>query len=186
MSARHLGFAAVAAFLVSAASLSAQAQNTDANGWVGGAFGLHIPDYEDTSARPAFGISGGAKLGSEWGIGGYYLNSSKEETINGATADFNYTMYGVEGAYHFEGEAAGVYLGGRLGMTTLEVGAADVKPVHWGLLAGYNHWLMDNFSLGGEASFINVAAGDDTIGGVSVPIEGFNIIAFHATAKFWF
>lgn len=180
--------AVVLGFIIGGMGVStAHAQNTDANGWVGGIFGLHIPDAEDTSARAAFGVTGGAKLGSEWGFGGYYLNSAKEETVNGVATDFDYSMYGVEGAYHFEGEAAGVYLGLRLGMTNLDVGTLDSRPMHWGLLAGYNHWLMDNFSLGGEATFFNVASSDDTLtNGAVQNIDGFNVIAFQATAKFWF
>lgn len=160
----------------------AQAQGIDSSGWIGGIFGIHIPDADDTSARPAFGITGGAKLGTEWGFGAYYLNSAKEETINRVKLGFDYTMYGVEGAYHFEGEAAGVYMGARLGMTNLEVGAVDGKPMHWGLLAGYNHWLTENLSLGGEATYFNVADSDDN----GIPLESFSIIAFHATLKLWF
>lgn len=169
------------------AFVPAQAAGIDSAGYVGGTFGLNIPDYEDTSARAAFGIVGGAKLGTELGLGGYFLSSNKEETINGARTDFNYSMYGIEGAYHFEGEAAGVYLGLRLGLTNVDTGVADFAPYHWALLAGYNHWLMDNFSLGGEASFTSVAKDEDTLAsGATASLDAFNIIGFMATAKFWF
>lgn len=174
-------------FLITGVCVSSRAEGIDANGWVGALGGLHVPDAEDTSSRLAYGVTAGAKLGTEWGFGGYYLTSSKEEDVNGLKVDFDYSMIGAEVAYHFEGEAAGVYLGGRIGMTTLDVGTSDAKPMHLGLMAGYNHWLNDYFSIGGEAAFLNVASSDDMIGGAMADVrEGFNILSFMASAKLWF
>lgn len=162
------------------------AAGLEANAYVGGLLGLHVPDAEDTSARGAFGIVGGAKLGSEYAIGGYYFSSTKnEETGTGGEQKFAYTMYGVEGAYHFEGEALGAYFGARLGLTQMDVGLADFSPYHVAALAGYNHWLNDNLSIGGELSFTHVNSDTDVVGTTKVPSDAFNIIAFMASVKFW-
>jgi len=177
--------------LVAVMGLSSTAQaGIDSNGWVGGLLGIHIPDAEDTTARLGWGVTAGAKLGTEWGFGAYYLNSGKEESSNGIKFDFDYTMYGVEAGYHFEGEAAGVYVGGRLGMTRVDsriLGVdIDFQPFHFGFMAGYNHWLTEQISIGGEASYMNVASDKDTVSGATLELESFNIIAFMASVKFWF
>ncbi len=183
---RSFTLALTSVLAITALSTPSRAAGIDSNGWVGGFGGLHLPDAEDTSSRPAYGITGGVKLGTEWGIGAYYLTSSKEEDINGVKTDFDYSLVGVEIAYHFEGEAAGVHLGGRLGMTTLEVGSLDSKPVHLGLMAGYNHWLSDHLSIGGEAALFNVASSEDTVAGVKRDIEGFNALSLMASLRLWF
>lgn len=159
--------------------------------WVGGLLGLSIPNADDTSARPIYGITGGAKLGSEYGIGAYYLTSQKEEDVAGAKSSFDVDLYGVEVAYHFEGEAKGVYLGGRLGTSKVRVGASgnthSTSPFHWGLVAGYNHMLGENFSLGGEANVMSVASSKYTSTlGLERTIDGFTMLNFMATAKLWF
>ncbi len=193
--AHAFGFGAMfcMALLVFGARTAFAAGGIDSKGFVGGLFGLHIPDADDTSARPAFGITGGAKLGTEFAIAGYYMSSSKEEENDlGITGDFNYTMYGVEGSYHFEGEAAGVYVGGRLGMTDVKVGTIingakiSFAPTHLGIVGGYNHWLAENMSLGGEVAYYSVGESDKTYLASKRTLEGFNILSFMASAKLWF
>ena len=95
---------------------SAQAAG-DSSGWIGANVGMSVPNSEGTTARPIMGVNGGAMLGTEFGLGAYYLTSSKDETVNGVTGTFTYSFYGVDFTYHFEGEAAGAYFGGRLGMS---------------------------------------------------------------------
>jgi hypothetical protein len=162
----------------------------DPAGWVGGLFGLSVPNYENTTSRGMYGITGGAKLGSEWGFGGYYLTSSKDD--EGATGKFAYDLYGVEFAYHFEGEAAGVFIGGRLGTSNLTAGttALQVKtsPLHYGAVVGYNKFLNDSFSLGGEVNFFSIPESSATPAAspASVTVKGFTMLNFLASAKFWF
>ena len=71
----------------------------DAAGWVGVQGGMSVPNYSNTSARSLFGITGGAKVGSEFGVGGYYQSSKKDEAANGVTFSFGYDLYGVMLAY---------------------------------------------------------------------------------------
>ena len=78
-----LSFASLVGFGIS--SVASAAGGGDANGWVGVQGGLSVPNYSNTTARPMFGITAGAKLGSEFGIGAYYNTSKKDETVNGGT-----------------------------------------------------------------------------------------------------
>lgn len=160
--------------------------HADPRGWVGGLFGLSIPNADNTTSRPIYGITGGAKLGSDFGIGAYYLTSTKEEDVLGGKTKFDYDLYGIEGAIHFEGEANGVYLGGRVGTSKLKVGSGVLQvttsPMHYGLVAGYNHMLGDNFSLGGEANFFSIPESSSS----GVTIDGFTMLNFIASAKLWF
>ncbi len=167
-------------FLTSMVAFSAVTRaDEDSGAYVGGLFGLSVPSANNTSARPLYGIMGGAKLGSEYGVGGYYFSSSKKEDAGaGQKFDFNYDLYGVEGSYYFEGEAKGVFLGLRLGLSKVKSVSSNVSPFHWGLVAGYNKFLGANFSLGGEVSYYSIAAAD--------PVSGFNTLNFLAAARLWF
>ena len=160
----------------------ANASSSDPSGWVGALGGMTIPNADNTTSRLAFGITGGAKLGSEWGVGGYYLTSSKDESVG----KFGYDLYGVEVSYFFEGEAAGVYLGGRLGTSKLTAGIAGTdtttSPMNWGAVAGVNKFLGDNFSLGGEVNFFSIPESTSN----AVTLKGFTMLNFLASAKFWF
>lgn len=160
--------------------------------WVGGLFGLAVPNATDTTARAMYGITGGAKVGSDFGFGVYYLTSPKDESVGGVSSKFDFDLYGIEGAVHFEGEAKGVYLGGRLGTSKVTTGASggtlSTSPFHFGLLAGYNHMLGDRLSLGGEANFFSVAKSEGTPSGAVLTrtIDSFTILSFLATIKVWF
>jgi hypothetical protein len=177
---------ALAAALVSAGS-PALAEPT---AWVGGMAGLSVPNYENTTSRQILGISGGAKVGSEFGVGAYYLSSAKDEEMTGAGTGtaFNYDMYGVELSYHFEGEANGVYLGGRIGTSKLKFDSLTTSPMHYGPVGGYNHLLGQNLSLGGELSWMSIAKSSGTpVGGTtSQTISAFNMLNFMVSAKLWF
>lgn len=156
----------------------AQAEGGDASVWVGALFGLSVPNASNTSSRTTYGLTGGAKVGSELGVGGYYLTSHKDEDVAGTKVPFDYDLYGVEGAYHFEGEAKGVYLGGRLGVSKVKAGTVDGSPMNFGAMAGYNYFLGDHFSLGGEVNFMSVEKAGS--------INGFTMLNFLASAKAWF
>lgn len=162
----------------------------DKRGFAGGLFGISIPDYEDTSARGMFGFTGGAKIGTEFGVAGYYLSSGKEESAEGATFDFDYNLYGVQFSYHFEGEAIGAWFGARLGLSKVTSRVSGVaiegSPLHIGVAGGYDHFIADNVSLGGEISYLNVADFNETVSGVTVKSKAFNTLNFLGAAKFWF
>jgi hypothetical protein len=169
-------------FLALALFTSGMAQ-ADATGYIGGMVGLSVPDADHTTSRLGYGVKGGALLGTEFGVSGYYVTSTKEEKFSGSTFDFGYDMFGIEGSYNFEGEAKGAFFGARLGMTKVKVGDdVSTSPMHYGLVAGYDHMLGDAFSIGGEASWTSVAKSDDN----GFDVKGFNVIGLMATIKMWF
>jgi len=174
-----LSLLVVVVALISSFSISAHAEY-DSPAWIGGMYGLSVPSASHTNSRGMYGLTAGAKLGSEYGIGVYYLNSHNKESAG----DFNYDLYGVEFGYHFEGEAKGAYFGGRLGTSKLKVTSggftSSTSPFHYGVFAGYNYFVGDHFSLGGEAGFMSVASSTDTN-----TIDGFTMLNFLLTAKFW-
>ncbi|MDX9730703.1 MAG: hypothetical protein RBT63_02935, partial [Bdellovibrionales bacterium] len=71
--------------------------------WVGGSAGILVPNRSTTTSRPQYGVNVGAMLGSELAFGAYYFASRKDEA--GIQGKFDLEFYGVEGAFHFEGEA---------------------------------------------------------------------------------
>ena len=150
----------------------------DRQGWVGGLAGITVPNYDNSSSRMMYGITGGAKLGSEFGLGAYFLTSSKKES----GTDFNYSLYGIQATYHFEGEAAGAFFGARLGISKVKLGIGEISPTNYGVVGGYDHPIGDNLSIGGEASYMSVASG--TNNGNS--INSFGMINLLASLKFWF
>jgi hypothetical protein len=155
--------------------------------WVGGAAGALVPTKSSTTARGAFGATVGAKIGTEFGFGGYYFTSPKDEGSTQGKFDLNF--YGVEGTYHFEGEAKGAYFGIRLGITKIDSGtgssAISVSPFHVGVVGGYNHWLTDSISLGGDVTVYSVSKGDATVSGGTVSVDSFSALSFLGTLKFW-
>ena len=169
-----LGFAFVAQ--------NASAAMTEPSVWIGGAFGLTVPNADNSTARPIYGLTAGAKLGTEYGLGVYYFSSQKKET----PGNFNYDLYGIEFGYHFEGDARGVYFGGRVGTSKLRrdtaTTTASPSPFHFGVMAGYNYFLGDHFSIGADASFMSVASASDS----GNPVSSFTMLNFMGTAKVWF
>jgi hypothetical protein len=184
---------AIVIFALTLLTTASRAQaSEEPHGWVGALGGISIPNADNTTSRVGYGVTAGAKLGSEWGLGAYYLTSKKDESASGVTYSFNYDLYGVELAYHFEGEALGAYVGGRVGTSKITAGVGSTQistsPTHYGLVAGYNYFLNDNLSLGGEFSYVSVGSSSSTALGssTSVTIDGFSILNFMASVKFWF
>lgn len=169
--------------LVFSFAASAQAQ---AKAYVGAVLGMSVPNADDTSARPMFGIIGGARLDGELGIGGFYLASSKDETINSVEVPFDYSLYGMEGSFHLEGVAEGAFLFARVGLAKVEskvaANSVNYSPMVWGLGAGYDYFISENFSVGGEGSFLSVLKDGDPDG----DLKSFVMLNFLAAAKFWF
>ncbi len=156
--------------------------------WLGGAGGLLVPNKSGTTARSQIGLTAGAKIGTELGLGAYYFTSKKEE--GGSVGAFNLDFYGVEGTYHFEGEAKGAYFGLRLGITKMDFGTTPnqvtASPFHAGAIAGYNHWVTDFLSVGGDLSFYSVSKGEATsLTGTTVAVDSFSALSFLATLKLW-
>lgn len=175
---------AVVAVLASVGTSTQAAEDHAGN--IGASYGISVPDYSGTTSRSILGLQGTAKLGTEWGLGGYYLSSSKSETSNNTTGDFGYQLYGVKGTYHFEGEARGVYLGGMIGVSKVHAINYDTSPSHYGVLAGYDKMLGEMFSVGGEFSYISIGGSSTTYNGASKDVNSFNTLNFSVGVKFWF
>jgi len=168
--------------------------DADKVAWVGGDYGLSVPNESNTTSRGVFGINGGAKIGSEFGVGAYYLSSHKDESVNGVTQPWNYDLYGVMAGYFFEGEANGVYLGVMLG--TSKVGSSvggisyQTSPFHYGFVAGYDYLIGEHFSLGGNLNYISVASSSATValpsGSITQSTDPFGMLNFLVSAKIWF
>lgn len=144
--------------------------------WAGTHYGVAVPNADGTSARPMMGFTAGTKLGTEMGLGAYYFGSHKDETPLGR---YDYDLYGIELGYHFEGEAAGAFVGARLGISkvTTATTVLSSSPLHFGLVGGYDYMIMDHLSVGAEANFFSIQAG----GGVG----GFTSLDFLASLKIW-
>ncbi len=182
----------VSKFVLAAMLLMSPVANAAAEGekalWVGGAGGFFVPNENRASGREQYGATVGAKIGTEMGLGAYYLTSKKDE--GGTLGRFNLDFYGVEGSYHFEGEAKGAYFGLRLGITKIDFGVTGAQvsasPFHAGLFAGYNHWLAESVSVGADVSFYSVSKGEATaLNGATVSVDSFSALSFLATLKFW-
>lgn len=153
-----------------------------AKGYAGVLVGMSVPDYDDTSARPIFGFLGGARLDGELGIGGFYLTSSKDETINNQETKFNYDLYGLEGSFHFEGVADGAYIAARVGLAKVSTAAKNYSPMVWGINFGYDYFIKESFSLGAEGGFMSVASEKKG----AFELDKFTMLNFLVAAKFWF
>ena len=183
---KNIAIVFIAALLVFLFQVPAHADGGE-TGWVGGLFGLSVPNADNTTSRTMYGLTAGAKVGSEFGIGLYYLTSRQNETINAVSTPFNYDLYGVDFGYYFEGDAKGVYFGGKLGTSKLSTNntaaqGVTTSPMHYGVFAGYNYMIGSNFSIGGEASYISVSSSN----GNGLQINQFSMLDFLASVKFWF
>jgi hypothetical protein len=156
--------------------------------WVGGAAGVLVPNKSSTNPRGEYGVTVGAKIGTELGLGAYYFSASKDE--GGTVGKFDLNLYGIEGTYHFEGEAKGAYFGVRLGITKMDFGVSpnevSASPFHIGAVGGYNHWVTDNLSIGGDLSFYSISKGEATsTNGFTTTVDSFSALSFLATVKLW-
>jgi hypothetical protein len=179
----------VGAMSLAASSAQAATRSDSTSGMSFGAMGgMLVPNKSGTAARPGFGVHVGAQLGTEFGIGGYYLSSKKDE--GGTVGQFDLDFFGIEGVYRFEGEAKGGYFGGRLGISKINVGSSatqvNMSPYHIGFIGGYDRFLTDFISIGGELGFYSIGKGESTPqSGVAVTVDSFTALSFLASVKFW-
>ena len=175
------------AFAFSEAQAATRSDSTSGMSF-GAMGGMMVPNKSGTAARPGFGVHVGAQLGTEFGIGGYYLSSKKDE--GGTIGNFDMDFFGIEGVYRFEGEAKGGYFGGRLGVSKINVGLStsqvNLSPYHVGFIGGYDRFLTDFISIGGELGFYSVGQSEATPSiGSKVTVDSFTALSFMACLKFW-
>ncbi len=153
-----------------------------AQGYLGVQAGLSVPDANDTTSRPVFGFTAGARLNGEFGLGGYFSSSSKKESLGNTERNFNYHLYGIEGSFHFEGVADGAYVGLRVGISKVKVGTVEVSPSHYGAIFGYDYFVNPNWSVGVETGYMKIEGASKG----SENIDGFGALHFAASTKVWF
>lgn len=158
---------------LSLAAFSANAADIP-HAWVGGLFGLSVPNYSNTTSRGMYGLTAGAKLGDNLGVGAYWNSSQKDETLG----KFNYDLYGVQLSYHFDGEASGAWFGGRLGTSKITVAGSSFSPMNFGLVAGYDYEFAPHVSFGGEINWMSISS--------SAPLDSFSTLDFLLALKLRF
>lgn len=142
--------------------------------WVGGHYGLAVPNADKTTTRGMYGITAGAKLGTELGLGVYYFGAHKDESPGVA---FDYDLYGIELGYHFEGEANGAFFAGRIGTSKVNVAGTSYSPTNLGVAGGYDYMFTDHLSIGGEASFMSIQSAG--------ALSSFTTLDFLGSIKIW-
>ena len=176
----------VSLFTLSISSL-ANAEGSGAN--LGVAYGLSVPDSENTNPRHMFGITGSAYLGSSFSFGGYYYVTGTEEGSVGRK--FNYSIHGLKALFHLGSGGSGeTYFGVMAGITKLRTTSSNVEfiltPYHYGIISGHDVLLTGWLSVGFEGFFIRVQDYTATNSGVTYREDPFDIIAFMATMKLHF
>ncbi len=61
----------------------------------------------------------------------------------------------------------------------------SASPMHYGLVAGYDYWILDQLSIGGEISYISVQAASASVNSVSFNTDSFSTLNFMLALKFW-
>ncbi len=164
--------------------------NAQGGGYVGGQFGLTVPSESNTTSRTAYGAVAGGKLGDNFGLGAYFVGSSKNENA-GNIGSFKYNFFGLEGNYFFDGSGRGGYIGINAGLSKITQtdragNSYSFSPFVWGGQAGYDYFLTEFLSLGAEASVLLISSQNATTNGVTVNLSSFTAINFLAQVKLWF
>ncbi len=167
--------------------LSQTAQAADGAGsQVGLAYGLSIPDAEDSNPHYIAGIKGAAYLTPTFGLGGYYLNTSKQ--IGTGSTPFDYSLGGIDAIFHLGGGKGDTFVSFRVGMTKVHTKEGTTKliysPYHYGGAAGYDYYLTSWLTLGFEGSFTFVEASSTNKSGTRYELDSFSVMNFLATLQF--
>lgn len=165
----------------------ANAEGSAAN--IGIAYGLSVPDSENTNPRHMFGITGSAYLGSSFSFGGYYYVTGTEEGANGRK--FNYSIHGLKALFHLGSGGSGeTYFGVMTGITKLRTSSSNTEfilsPYHYGFISGHDIQIWSWLSVGFEGFFVRVQDYKSTNSGVTYREDPFDIIAFLGTLKLHF
>jgi hypothetical protein len=175
---------------LASASAGAIDWNQQTGGYIGGQFGLTVPSESNTSSRTGYGAVAGGKLGDNFGLGAYFLGSSKTENAQNI-GSFKYNFFGLEANYFFDGSGRGGYVGANVGLSKITEtdrsgNSYNFSPFVWGIQAGYDYMLTEFLSLGGEANVMFVSSQNATTNGVTVNLSSFTSINFLVQAKLWF
>lgn len=185
-------FCIIAALFFSIDSLAQDLEGAGrAMGYMGVMGGVSAPDSTDTTSRMIFGLNGGTRLLSGLTLGGYYMRSTKKETISTENVPFDYSLFGFEHSFRYQSFGEGAYLGFHFGSTRVSTERQGEKvqtnPIHYGLQIGYDHYFANSLSFGlkGIYSLVNKSEHTLTTGNVE-KIDSFQIVNFLVHLKFWF
>ena len=144
-------------------------------------WGLSVPDADNTNVFHVFGVKGASFFNPQFSLGGYFFVSDKAGQIS-SSDQFNYSLTGVETAYHMPATAGDTFLAFRMGVTKLQTSpnqtSVIVSPYHYGVAVGYDYYWNGTLSLGFEGSYMHCLPGRTTITGTEYDIPSFNIISF--------
>lgn len=150
-------------------------------------YGLSVPDQPNTSSFHLTGIHGEAIVTPAFSIGGYHLVSDR----TGQTSQlfkFQYSLTGVEAAYHLPVTSGDTFMAFRMGMTKLQMNpsGSDViyAPYHYGVTVGYDYYWTSWLSLGFEGSYLHVLPGRAFINSTQIDQPSFNLMNFLVALQF--
>ena len=165
----------------------AQSQGGGGGAYVGGVYGISVPDADNTKLHKFLGFTGGANITPAILIGGYYFATAED---TGSAIKFDYTLLGLEFSYNISPAPKNVFIGFRAGISKLEtlVGATDftLSPYHYGIVSGYNYFIWSHLSFGIEGSFMSFQTSKTTVGSETTTQNSFHIINFLVSFKLWF
>lgn len=151
-------------------------------------YGLSVPDMANTNPHDMWGVKGSTFWGSNFSIGGYYLLSRYQQGLSGQS--FDYTLSGVEAAFHLPNGGGDTYLGIRGGLTKVHQipGGVDViySPYHYGLVLGYDYVVGSVFTVGFEGTYLHVEAANTTVNNVEYDEAKFGLMNFLVSFGFRF
>ena len=168
-------------------SFGAQAQTNDKGAQFGFAYGLSVPDADNTSPFHLFGVKGSAFIVPSFSVGAYVLYSDK--TGEQSSVDqFTYSLTGVEAAYHIPTASGDTFIAFRVGLTKLRTSPNDVpitfSPYHYGIAAGYDYYFTSWLALGFEGSYLHILPGRTFQNTVEYDQPSFSLINFLVTLQF--
>lgn len=174
------------AFVLCLVGQSAKAQDRAA--LMGLAYGITVPDADNTNPRFMFGFTGTAYLGTSFSFGGYYYMGGAEE--GSGARNFNYSMAGLQAFYNLPLGQTATFFGAKFGMTKLKTrpGNADLifSPYHMGIAAGSDYFITERICVGVEGFFLRMSNSTTNLNGQAYSEDSFNLIGFMATTKMSF
>ena len=170
----------VQTFMLSILSTNIWAEGSSAGSQFGMLYGLSVADADNTVPHKLWGAKGMAFFAPTLSVGGYYFKTSGSDGSGGQK--FNYSIHGIEGAYHIVTGTGDTSIAARIGLTKIKTVQSGTElifsPYHWGAAVSYDYFLTTWFSLGFEGSYLHAEQGKTTVSGTSYRQDSFNFINF--------
>lgn len=152
-------------------------------------YGFSVPDADNTNPFKLSGIKGVTFIHAKISLGGYWYLSDRSGAPS-ETDKFQYSLHGVQTAFHMKGSKGDTNFALRAGLTKVRnnSGTTDMtfSPAHYGVAAGYDFFINAWLSYGFEGSYVKAMDAKVTAGGVEFEREGFNIVTFLAVIQMKF